>query len=121
MKGKTQLSYEYLIFRELIYEYDSSQRENVEAKIKRKLKYYGLAPYDQKIIDHIRSLKETLSNEVRLQGSSKYFNKTPSEFAQIEDFDIERMVADYKTLYADLSEKDIRDMIGWGVHWFHTR
>ena len=121
MKGKTDLSYEFLIFRELIYEYDASQREAVEAKIKRKLKYHGLAPYNQEKIDYIRNLKIELSNEIKLQGNSKYFEKTLSKYAEIEDFDINRMVRDYGESYPKLSEENINQMIGWGVHWFHTR
>lgn len=121
MKGKTSLSLEYIIFQELIYEYDPSQRENVEAKIKRKLKYYGLPPYSQSLVDTIRSLKEKLSSEIRLQATSQYFEKTPSKYAQVEDFNILQMVEDYKSHFPSLSEQNIRDMIGFGVHWFHTR
>lgn len=121
MRGKANFSYEYLIFQELLYEYDSSQQNSVEGKIKRRLKYYQVGPYNKERVAYIRNFKNELSSEIRLMSDSKYFKNTTSQFAKIEDFNIEQMVKDYAKQFDQLSMNDIRDMIGWGVHWLYTR
>ncbi|QSE99173.1 hypothetical protein [Fulvivirga lutea] len=121
MKGKTSFSYDYILFMELIYEYDETQQETVEAKIKRRLKYNNLAPYDQNRVNYVRSFKKALSEEIRLLSRSKYFEKTLSKYAQVKDFDVEQMTTDYSAIYPELSIKEIRSMVGFGVHWFYTR
>lgn len=115
------LSYDYFIFKELVYEYAPSVMSETEARIKRKLKYHKLGPYNQSRVDYIRSLKETLASEIRLERASKYFKKTASRFAVIDDFDVASMAKDYSLLYQDLTVEDLRDMIGWGIHMLYTR
>ena len=112
---------DFIIFTDLIHEYNESKQKEVEKKIKRRLKYHKLGPYDQERVDYIRQLKNTIWTEIRLQKNSRYFKKTPSVYAEIEDFDIKQMLADYKKDYDKLSARDLRAMIGWAVHWYHTR
>ena len=121
MSKKANQSYDFLIFQELIYEYAPVKQAETEAKIKRRLKYYNLGPYRQERVDHIRMLRNELANEIKLLAKSKYYNKTPSVYAKMEDFDVSQMVIDYTPNYPLLSSADLREMIGWGVYMLYTR
>ena len=121
MSKKANQSYDFLIFQELIYEYAPVKQAETEAKIKRRLKYYNLGPYRQERVDHIRMLRNELANEIKLLTRSKYYNKTPSVYAKMEDFDVSQMEIDYTSNYPLLSSADLREMIGWGVHMLYTR
>jgi hypothetical protein len=121
MKRQTSLSYEYIIFQELIYEYDPSIERVIEKKIKRRLKYYNLGAYSQERVDYIRKLKRELSTEIHLIRDSQYFKKTESGYAEIADFNVEQMMKDYKPRYNQLSIRDLRDMMGWAVLMLYRR
>ena len=121
MSKKANQSYDFLIFQELIYEYAPVKQAEIEAKIKRRLKYHNLGPYRQERVDIIRMLRHELANEIGLSVKSKYYNKAPSVYAKVEDFDVDQMVIDYIQDYPLISSADLRDMIGWGVHMLYTR
>jgi len=57
MAEKSEHTYDYVCFGDLVYEFDFSDLKEAEKKIKRKLKDYGLGKYDQNRVEYVRSLK----------------------------------------------------------------
>ena len=70
MAQKSEQSYDYICFSDLAYEVDFSDPREIEKKIKRRLKYYNLASYDQERVDYIRQLKNELNAEISLHSKS---------------------------------------------------
>jgi regulator of sigma D len=117
-QGKT---YNYVCFSELAYESDFSDKKEIEKKIRRRLKYYKLSEYSQERVDYIRALKNDLYKEISSRAESSYFKKTESIYAEYDDFNIEKMIADYGRKYDRVDEKDMTAILGFAVYLFHTR
>ncbi len=54
---KNDLTYTFICFSELVYEWNFSDKLDVERKIKRRLKYYNFDDYNQERINIIREPK----------------------------------------------------------------
>lgn len=121
MKEKQKNTYEYICFGDLAYEFDFSDKKEAERKIKRRLKYYQLGEYNQERVDYIRELKNELYTEISLQTKSKYFHKSTSNFADLEDFDFDRLLADYTKKYNRVSESDMARILNFAIYLYHLR
>src|SRR4051812_41206041 len=107
-KGQT---YDFICFTDLIYEFDFSEKMEVEKKIKRRLKYHKLGDYNQGRVDYIRKIKNDLHSEISSGNKSKYFNKTKSEYTELSDFNIEGMTSDYFKKYNKVDKDEMKAMI----------
>lgn len=121
MEQKSNQSYDYICFSDLAYEFDFSNLKEAEKKIKRRLKYYNLGSYNQERVDYIRELKNDLYREFSHQTRSKYFHKTKSNFADIADFDLERMKIDYCNKYDKIASSDMYGILNLAVYLYHLR
>lgn len=114
-------TYNFICFTDLLNERDLSQQETIEKKIKRRLKYYKLDAYDAKRVDYIRALKNELSTEVTQFSKSRYYQKSHSEYAALEDFDVTRMVSVYCEKYKDVEPQEMRAFIQLALYHFYLR
>ena len=114
-------TYDYICFTDLAHEFDHSNKIVIEKKIKRRLKYHQLGTYDQDRVDYLRHLKNDLYAEISLTTKSKYFQKSESDFADLDDFDFYRMTADFKLKYDKISIRDLQDIINFSIYLYHLR
>jgi superfamily II DNA or RNA helicase len=121
MNNKNNMSYDYLCFSTLAYEFDFSDKKTSEEKIKRKLRHHKLAKYDQKRVEYIRNLKNELLEEISTQTKSKYFQKSKSNFAELTDFDINKMQSDYLEKYKEINEEDMFNILNFTIYLYHMR
>ena len=121
MAQKSEQSYDYICFSDLAYEVDFSDPREIEKKIKRRLKYYNLASYDQERVDYIRQLKNELNAEISLHSKSKYYNKSSSNYADLTDFNIERMTADFLKKYDKIAKPDMTQILNFAVYLYYMR
>lgn len=117
-KGQT---YDFICFTDLAYEFNIESRREVEKKIKRRLKYHKLGDYNQERVDYIRRLKDDLYAEISRTTKSGYFQKSPSLYADLADFDIARMTADYHKKYDTVNKDELKGMIEFSVYLHHMR
>ncbi|MCB0515981.1 MAG: hypothetical protein KDD49_07945, partial [Bacteroidetes bacterium] len=106
---------------DLAYEFDFSDKKEIEKKIKRKIKYYNLGDYSQERVEYIRTLKNDLYREISLQTKSKYFSKSNSNFADLKDFKFEQMTADYCKKYNKITELDMSGIVNFAIYLYHMR
>lgn len=121
MKIDSKQSYDYICFSDLAYEFDFSDLKEAEKKIKRRLKYYNLGSYSQERVDYIRELKNDFYKEFSNQTRSKYFHKSKSNFADIADFDLEKMKVDYCNKYDKIASSDMYGILNLAVYLYHLR
>ena len=121
MTQNSEQSYDFICFTDLAYEFDLSDRKEVERKIKRRLKYYNLGEYNQERVDYIRDLKNDLYEEISLHSKSKYFNKSNSEYADLTDFDVEKMKTDFGKKYKKIKRSDLVGMFNYAIYLYHLR
>jgi len=117
-KGQT---YDFICFTDLAYEFDVSERREIEKRIKRRLKYYKLGEYNQERVDYIRQLKNKLCSEISKTTKSKYFHKSKSSYADLADFDIDRMTVDCNKKYDKVDKIDLRGMLNFAIYLYHLR
>jgi|TARA_B110000967_G_scaffold143370_1_gene146640 hypothetical protein len=106
---------------DLAYEFDFSDKKEVEKKIKRHLKYYRLGKYSQERVEYIRVLKNDLHTEITLGTKSKYFQKSKSNHADLKDYKFEKMKLDYIKKYDSISENDMSGILSFAIYLYHIR
>lgn len=121
MTSPSNPTYDYICFSDLAYEFDFSDRKEAERKIKRRLKYYKLGSYNQERVDYIRHLKEDLFREISLQSKSKYFTKTESTYAELADFNLEKMESDFLEKYEKIDRSDMNRILNFAIYLYHLR
>lgn len=118
--GKGNLSYDFVCFSTLAYEFSSDDKLVTEKSIKRKLRYYKLDPYVQERIDNIRQLKNELYLEIE-HCSPIYYKGPNSKFAQPNDFDFELLVNDYIKKYPQISKEDMGSIVNFAIYLYYLR
>lgn len=121
MADNFEQTYNYVCFTDLAYEFDFSEKAEIEKKIKRRLKYYKLGDFNQTKVDYIRQLKNDLYNEISLNSKSKYFNKSKSNFTDFNDFNFERLTSDFKVKYDKIEIGELQRMINFSIYLYHLR
>lgn len=101
-------TYDFICFTDLAYEFDFAGKNEIEEKIKRRLKYYKPGDYNQDRVDYLRQLKDDLFLEISSATKSKYFNKSKSNYADLSDFDFNRMTSDYMSKYDKIDENEMK-------------
>ncbi len=121
MTGDKGHTYDFICFTELVYEFDFSEKNEIEKKIKRRLKYYKLRDYDQDRVDYIRHLKNDLYSEISSRTKSKYFNKSKSNYSDLSDFNIDRITSHYIKKYDKVDENEMRRIINFAIFSYYLR
>ena len=121
MTNNQSETYNSICFTDLAYEFDFSDKKEIEKKIKRRLKYHKLGDYNQDRVDYIRTLKDELYSEISQQTKSKYFRKSKSNYADLEDFDLERMTTDFGDKFDKIDGDELKGMIGFALYLYHLR
>ena len=114
-------TYEYICFSDLVYEYDGSDSKVVETKIRRRLKYHNLAAYDQARVDYIRNLRNDLRQEILLQFRSKYYQKSETTYADLSDFNLDKMASDFLKAYPKITDLDMVEILKFAIYIFYMR
>lgn len=114
-------TYDFICFSDLVYEFNLSQKKVTEKKIRRRLKYYKLDPYNQQRVDYIRKLRNDLAAEIGLNSASLYYQKSNGIYAGLDDFNIHQMVADYCARFPDIDNAEMHAMINFALYTFHLR
>ena len=113
-------TYDFICFTDLAYEFNPSQKKEIEKKIRRRLKYHKLGPYNQVRVDAIRQLKNELLREISSYATSVYHTSSASGYADLKDFNLEQMTSDYGKRH-DVSKDELRAMINFAVYLFYLR
>lgn len=121
MTDDQKQTYDSICFTDLVYEFNFSEKKEIEKKIRRRLKYHKLGDYRQERVDYIRRLKNDLYTEITSRSKSKYFHKSKSDFADLADFNIERMTEDYKIKYDKVDKEELMGMINFAIYLYHMR
>lgn len=115
------ITYNYVCFSDLAYEYNSEKSVQIEGKIKKRLKYYKLGPYKQEKVDYIRQLKNELYSEISKFDKSIYYNKSHGKFAHPSDYNFELLKSDYLKKYPLIDEKDMVAIINFAIYLYYLR
>lgn len=121
MAKREDQTYDFICFSDLAYEFDISKREEIEKKIKRRLKYHKLGNYDQERVEYIRQLKNTLYSEIAKSAQSKYYHKSSSAYADLSDFNTEQMTLDIHETYNAVDKAELKSMINFAIYLYHMR
>jgi hypothetical protein len=121
MTDDKRQTYDFICFTDLAYEFDPSEKKDIEKKIKRRLKYHNLGAYNQERVDYIRQLKNDLYTEISQTTKSKYFHKSESTYADLADFNTSQMAADYNKRYDKVDKNELMGMIGFAIYLYHLR
>jgi hypothetical protein len=105
----------------LVYEFDIKRREETDAKIKKRLRYYKLGPYVQSEVDLLRRLKELLLAEIGRYQQSKYYVGTHGYYAAIEDFDVPRMISECHAMFPEIALTEIEWFVRFAVATYYAR
>ncbi len=112
---------EKVVLAVLIYEFRADARHESDKTIKKRLRYYRLGPYEQERVDLLRRFKDSLQKEIGRHHRSGYYLGPHGEFAAMEDFDVKRIVADYRTQYPGIDVSEIEWFVPFAVFTYYLR
>jgi hypothetical protein len=110
-----------VILEVLAYEFGFDDRAQAEGKIRRRLRYYGLGPYQQERIDLLRRLKDEIQSEIPRWEQSRYFVGRHGAYAAMEDFDGDRLTRDLSGSYPDLPQEEIAAFVPAAIYLYYLR
>jgi hypothetical protein len=110
-----------VILQVLVYEFEFHAPAEAEGKIRRRLRYHGLGPYQQERIDMLRRLKNEVQTEIHRWERSRYFVGRHGEYATMEDFDGERLTQELSASYTDVTRDEIAAFVPAAIYLYHLR
>jgi len=125
MKNKTPPTYEREVLGVLAYEFPSSNKQEAEEKIRKRLKRKKLGDVDPARIQLLRRLKDQVQLEIGKQERSSYYrgpadNKVRLQtYADMSDFDIPKLVVDMIAAYPGIPSKEIESFVPFAVFIYH--
>jgi len=114
------MTYDFVCFSDLAYEFNNNENKETEKKIKRRLKYYSLGNYDQNRINYIRTLKNDLYAEITKYDKSQYYLGPTGKYADIKDFDFENLKQDYLKKYPQVSTQDMGRILNFAIYLWQS-
>jgi hypothetical protein len=120
-KRPTPRSADEAILDVLVWESPFDDPKEAERKIRRRLRYHDIGPYQQERVDLLRRLKNETYREIRREGQSRYFAGQRGEDSAVEDFDINRLIGDLAASYPDVPREAIERFIPWVIYLHYLR
>ena len=120
-KKKRETTADTVILQKLAYEFDFSDRAETERKIKQGLRYYKCGPYDQDRVGLLRSLKDQLQQEIHKYSKSQYYLQSTGKYAAMEDFDVDRMIKDYRANFPAVPATEIEWFVPHAIFLYYLR
>lgn len=120
-KEKATPTYEDEVLRILAFEFRSTDREESERKIKRRLRDKKLGEYDQARIDFLREVKQHICHEVSYPKKSKYFTPQGGKYSDIKDFNTDLMARDLASMFPEVPKPVIESFVPYAVYLYYLR
>lgn len=118
---KNKMTYDFICFSELLYEYAEEENALTIKKIKRRIRYHKLGEYKKERVDYIRALKNALCAELSNPYRSAYYKKPPSGIAGLNDFDEAGLKKKYKKMFSRIADEDLYTIIAFAIYWYYLR
>jgi hypothetical protein len=121
MNKKRPATYESEVLGVLAYEFPFSDKAEVEAKIRGRLKRKKLGPYDPERIDLLRRLKDELQEEISRCEKSGYFTLHHGKYCDMRDFDVPRLTMDMIERYPQIPKEEVENFVPFCVFNYYLR
>ena len=95
--------------------------KDTEQRIKRRLRYHNLGPYQQERLELLRRLNDETCSEIKRYDNSRYFSARHGNHSDPKDFDIDRWIADLSASYPEVPRAALERFIPWAVYWHYLR
>jgi len=119
---KNEMSYNFIVYSELVYEFNDNEITETDIKIKKKLKYYKKGDYNQQVVNRLRLLRNDLQKELSNPLISKYYNKnSQKEFSDPTDYDFQGLLNHYSSNYIEVSEEDMIGILNISIYVYYLR
>ena len=120
-QGSEEANYEDAALSVLAYEFSFTDKRESETKIKRKLRAKKLGKYEQERIVLLRRFKDEVQMEISQWQKSKYYTRSHGEFADMKDYERERMAMDFAAAYPSIPERSIAQFIDFAIYLYYLR
>ena len=104
----------------LVYEFSSSDRARVEAKISARLKRKKLGAYDAGRIAVLRRLKDVLQREIYTGEKSWFFAGPRGRYVEVIDFDVPRLTREMVRRYPQVPRAEVEWLVPFCVFVYHV-
>jgi hypothetical protein len=118
-KRKVPATWESEALGVLVYEFASSDRAKVEAKIRGRLKRKKLGAYDAGRIAVLRRLKDVLQREISKGEKSRFFAGSRGRWVEVLDFDLPRLTKEMIRRYPQVPKAEVEWFVPFCVFVYH--
>ena len=120
-KKRPSKSADAVVLDVLAYEFAFDEHVEAERKIRRRLRYHGLGPYQQARVDLLRRLKDEIQSKIHRGRESRFFAGSHGKYAAPEDFDTERLIRDLSESYPDVPREEFKAFVPFAVYLYYLR
>jgi hypothetical protein len=114
-------TYEVEVLNVLAYEFSSSDQREAERKIKRRLRKKKLGAYDQTRIAALRAFKDDVQGELGKSDQSEYYTEPQGMYAEMQDWDVERLAQAMKARHSGLPETAIDSFLPFAILLYYLK
>ena len=118
---KDQPTYEGEVLGILAYEVSTSDKAEIEKKIKRHLRDKKLGEYDPERVGILRAFKNDVQEEIGKGNQSKYFTGSHGRYASMKDFDAKRFCKDLRRRHPQVPSTDIAGFVNFAIYLYYLR
>ena len=118
-KRKVPATWESEALGVLVYEFSSSDRAKVEAKIRARLKRKKLGAYDARRIAVLRRLKDVLRREISKGEKSRFFDGPHGRYVELSDFDVPGLTREMIRRYPQVPKAEVERFVPFCVFVYH--
>ena len=114
-------TYEEEVLSVLAFEFSSSNRSESERKLKRRLRDKKLGAYDQDRITTLRAFKDDVQQELGRYDKSAYYTEPHGIYAEMQDWDIERLAQMMKERHPGVPESVIDGFLPYAILLYYLK
>jgi hypothetical protein len=114
-------TYEYACFGVFMNAFADEDVNVIKRRIKSRLRYYKLGKFDQDRVNTVKKVHDELLEEFSRATASQYYIKTTGKYADPGDFDLDRMVRDYRRKYSAISKGDLIGMMNYSIFYYYLK
>lgn len=115
------MTYDYVCFTSLVNELMDNDASGAKRRISSRLRYFGLAKYNQERIELIRNMKDNLRAELSNPRSSSCYAGSNTKFAEPSNFNFECLVRKYSEKFPSIERDDLGRMINFAIYSYYLR
>ena len=105
----------------LAFEFSSSEHDESDRKIKRRLRDKKVGPYEAARVNHLRALKNDIREELEKTDRSKFYKSLGGSYSDLGDWQFARLARYFERRHPKVDPAAIRRFLPYAIYLYYLR